>query len=123
LSFVDNYTNNYNNKKMNLYQILMVEETASLYQIKEMSDKLTIVFNRIPENQRTTEQKEIISAIKEADLILSDPSKRKEYDAKLHAPKHPGRLSVKDATQKYNGIGNTSPTPRKASKDQGHTLQ
>ena len=131
MSFVDKYTISYekhkrdhNDKKMNLYQTLMVEENASIYQIKEMSDKLTIVFNRIPKDQLTKEHQEIIATIKEADLTLSDPNKRAEYDAKLHTPKYTGRLSVKNATSAYNNIGNTSsPTSRTLSQSKGIILQ
>jgi len=129
-SFVREYTQSYktykqehNGEKMNHYQILMVEEDASIDEIKDMKQKLMVMFNKIPADKLTEAHHEIIATVKEADLTLSNPSKRAEYDTKLHGPKEPGRLSVKDAAKKYNSMGNNSPTPKKQSQSQGAALQ
>ncbi|MEK6733558.1 MAG: DnaJ domain-containing protein [Pseudomonadota bacterium] len=121
--FVRDYTRSYkeykdkhNGEKMNHYDILMVDENASPEEIKDMKQKLMVMFNQTPKDKMTEAHYEIIGAIKEADLILSDEKKRQQYNNSLHESKEPKRLSVKEAAAKFENISGGKPSTNISNK-------
>ena len=65
--------------KKTYYEILEVDKKASLKDIKSAYRRLAILYH--PDKNKLPEAEEMFKGIAEAYSVLSDPGKRKQYDA------------------------------------------
>ncbi|MBW6471141.1 MAG: DnaJ domain-containing protein [Methanosarcinaceae archaeon] len=64
--------------KKTYYEILEVDKKASLKDIKSAYRRLVMLYH--PDKNKSQEAEEIFKKIAEAYSVISDPSKRKQYD-------------------------------------------
>jgi len=84
---------------VNFYQILNISQNASTEDIKkDINHELRVWSNRTnsPSLERRQEAERMVKVIEEAEKILLDPEKRKEYDRKLQTEYHSEQIVDED---------------------------
>jgi molecular chaperone DnaJ len=82
--------------KRDYYEILCLQKNASQDEIKSQYRKLALKFH--PDRNKSADAAEYFKEVSEAYAVLSDPEKRKIYDAYGHAGVD-GRYSTEDIFQ------------------------